>query len=283
MVSSMDALPGRSRADAHCDGRMAKRALDVAIAFAGLVCLAPVMACTALAVLVETGRPIFFSQPRLGQFGRCFRLYKFRKFHAKGQAGGCPVTLSNDPRMTRVGRFLMRTKFDELPQLWNVLKGEMSLVGPRPETLDLMDCFEPAYARILDYKPGIFGPSQVLFRDESSLYEGADDPERLYRQILFPMKARADLAYYPFSNVLSDMGWIACGIFAVMNWRLATSRDRNLLDRAETWIQRKRQGQCANVAGNEVDYVSALSAAPARILTSAMSAPEMTLRGPARH
>ena len=196
-----------------------RRLLDLIIACTGLVILAPIMMLVAIAIWADCGRPIFFSQVRVGQMGRHFRMYKFRKFHKDCDTIDCPVTIKNDRRMTRLGRRLARTKLDELPQLWNVLKGDMSVVGPRPESLDLADCFVGFSRRVLDHKPGIFGPNQVFFRDEASLYRDTSDPEKLYREALFPLKARIDLAYFPQRTILSDIGWIIFGVLAVFGLR----------------------------------------------------------------
>ena len=138
----------------------ARRALDVVLAAAGLTTLAPLMLVIALGIYAESGGPVFFSQLRLGQRGQRFRLHKFRKFSHCDSTGGAAVTLLNDARMTRVGRLLAQSKLDELPQLWNVLTGDMSMVGPRPESLALADCFGERYRAVLDFRPGIFGPNQ---------------------------------------------------------------------------------------------------------------------------
>ena len=119
----------------------ARRGFDCLVALVALVCLTPVLAIIAIAIWIDSDGPIFFSQTRLGRGARHFRLHKFRKFHERDQPGGLAVTLRSDPRMTRVGRVLERTKLDELPQLWNILVGEMALVGPRPESLAFADCF----------------------------------------------------------------------------------------------------------------------------------------------
>jgi len=193
-----------------------RRILDLVIAGTSLVLLGPIMTLVALAIWVESGRPIFFSQVRLGQMGRHFRMYKFRKFYKGSGAIDCPVTIRNDCRMTRLGGFLARAKLDELPQLWNILKGDMSVVGPRPESLDLADCFVGFYRRVLDHKPGIFGPNQVVFRDEALLYPDPLDPQQFYREVLFPLKASIDLAYFPNRTIPSDIGWIICGVLAVV-------------------------------------------------------------------
>jgi lipopolysaccharide/colanic/teichoic acid biosynthesis glycosyltransferase len=196
----------------------ARRMLDITVAGVGLTLFFPVMVLIAGAILIESGRPILFSQIRLGQGGRHFRMYKFRKFYEQRGSRGRLLTMKNDSRMTPLGYLLQRTKLDELPQLWNILKGEMSVVGPRPESLDFADCFVDAYVGVLAYKPGIFGPNQVFFRNEGSIFTGNSDPEGFYRDILFPLKARVDLAYYPRRSILSDLKWILRGLIAVFGW-----------------------------------------------------------------
>jgi lipopolysaccharide/colanic/teichoic acid biosynthesis glycosyltransferase len=196
------------------------RILDLAVAIAAIVVLGPIMVLIALAVLIESGRPIFYSQTRLGLKGRHFRIYKFRKFYHTCGADGLPLTMKNDSRMTRLGRILARTKLDELPQFWNVLRGDMSMVGPRPESIDFADCFTAPYRGVLDYKPGIFGPSQVMHRNESSRFPAGADPTEFYREVLFAEKALSDLSYYPERTVWSDLGWIARGVLAVVGWRM---------------------------------------------------------------
>jgi len=195
----------------------ARRALDIVMASVGLLVLCPCMVLIALAIWLESGRPILFSQIRLGQSGQHFRIYKFRKFHRECGAG-CGVTVSHDARFTGLGRFLGATKLDELPQLWNILRGDMSTVGPRPESLSLADCFTRDYRRVLEHKPGIFGPNQFYFRDEGSLYPEACDPEQFYREVLFPLKAEIDLAYFPHRTLGADIGWIIRGVLVVFGY-----------------------------------------------------------------
>lgn len=206
--------PARQPTDA-----LARRVFDLALALAGLVLLAPLMLPIALLIRLDTPGPVLFRQPRLGQGGHRFWLYKFRKFTDGPHAVGLAVTLKDDPRMTRVGRWLERAKLDELPQLWNILVGDMSVVGPRPETLDFADCFAGEYEGILDYRPGLFGPSQATFRNESSFYPAGLDPHEFYRAILFPAKAQIDLSYFPTRTMMSDIGWIIRGLLAVAGVR----------------------------------------------------------------
>jgi lipopolysaccharide/colanic/teichoic acid biosynthesis glycosyltransferase len=195
----------------------AVRILDLVIAVVGLAVFSPVMVLVAAALLIESGTPILFRQRRLGQTGQLFYMYKFRKFSPKLSGIG-PVTIKDDPRLTLVGKFIEITKLNELPQLWNVIRGDMSIVGPRPETPNFADCFSPRYMRVLDHKPGIFGPVQVLFRDEASLYPKSGDPDQFYREVLFPVKADIDLTYFSNRTIVSDIIWIVRGVLAVMGW-----------------------------------------------------------------
>ncbi|MDR3531275.1 MAG: sugar transferase [Rhodopila sp.] len=206
---------GRSRASSRCFAGSARRGLDVVIAMAALIMVAPAMFFIALAIISDSPGPVFFSQVRLGRDGRPFRLHKFRKFYHRLDGGGCDVTLRNDARMTRVGRLLERTKLDEVPQLWNVLVGEMSIVGPRPESLVFADCFTGPFRSILDHTPGLLGPNQVFFRNEWKYFPAERDPHEFYRTVLFPVKARNDLAYFPQRSLRSDIVWIFRGVSAV--------------------------------------------------------------------
>jgi lipopolysaccharide/colanic/teichoic acid biosynthesis glycosyltransferase len=185
-----------------------RRALDIVCAgMAGLL-LAPAALTVILAIWIEGGRPILFSQLRLGRNARPFRMYKFRKFKPDCDDRGCPLTLEGDGRLTRIGRVLAASKLDELPQLWNVLRGDMSLVGPRPESLAFADCFSNGFEKLFEHKPGLFGPCQVLFRNESRLYPSGIAAVEFYRQVLFPAKAEIDLAYFSRRTLASDLGWI---------------------------------------------------------------------------
>jgi len=194
-----------------------RRLVDVLCAGPAIFVSLPILSVIGLAVWIEGGRPILYSQLRLGLNGAPFRMYKFRKFRADCDDRGSPLTMVNDNRMTRIGGLLAAFKLDELPQLWNVLRGDMSLVGPRPETLVFADCFRNGFEKILEHRPGLVGPCQVLFRHESELFPPNGDVADFYREVLFPAKAKIDLAYYSDRTVTSDLrwvvqaGWIAVG------------------------------------------------------------------------
>ncbi|OSP53867.1 sugar transferase [Pseudoruegeria sp. SK021] len=191
------------------------RALDIGLASIGLILLSPVMLIIAIAIVIESGAPVFFTQTRIGRNGRLFRMYKFRKLD-DARDNGCPLTLKNDFRMTWIGRHLAETKLDELPQLFNILRGDMAFVGPRPESLAFADCFTEGAGPVLHERPGLFGPSQVAFRNECSLYPVGGDLIQFYRETLFPAKMALDLAYYPNRTVWSDIAWIGRGVLAVI-------------------------------------------------------------------
>lgn len=180
-----------------------------------LIVATPLLLAVAAAIVLDSGFPVFFRQERLGLHGRRFWMLKFRKFHAMVGRDTLPLTLARDRRLSRVGGVLAATKLDELPQLWNVARGDMALVGPRPEVPDFEGCFDGPFRQVLDYRPGIFGPSQVAFRDEASLYPADRPPQDFYREVLFPAKAALDLGYYPARTVTGDLKWVVRGILAV--------------------------------------------------------------------
>ena len=188
------------------------------VALALLILLTPLVTLIVVAIVIDSGLPVFFSQERLGLYGRRFRMLKFRKFRTTVGGDTRPLTLENDPRFARFGAFLAHTKLDELPQLWNVVRGDMLIVGPRPEVPDFAECFAGPFQRLLDYHPGIFGPSQAAFRAEGALYPPDQDPQDFYRQVLFPAKAGLDLAYYPARSVVGDIMWVLHGFRAVCGW-----------------------------------------------------------------
>lgn len=232
---------------------VARRSLDIVLAGAALLVLAPLLLLIGLLIYADSGAPVFFSQIRLGQNGRPFRIHKFRKLHARMTTAGAAVTVRDDMRMTRIGRWLARAKLDELPQLWNILKGDMSMVGPRPESLAFADCFTSAYAAVLQFRPGLFGPNQTFFRNEALLYSPDSDPEHFYRAVLFPLKARVDLAYFAQRTLVRDIAWVGRGMLAVCGWPLRSVDAADVVGSVEDWIQQRRrmEGASAHTAAAE--------------------------------
>ena len=181
-----------------------KRVIDVLGSLIGLAVLAPVMAAIAIIIRRQSGPPSIFRQERIGRHGQPFTLYKFRTMHA-GQSGPL-VTAAGDLRITPVGRVLRRTKADELPQLWNVIKGDMSLVGPRPEVRQYVDAW-PKEDRdaILSVRPGITDPVTVSLKHEELLLAAVADPEQVYRQEIMPRKVQGYVEYVREQSVARDL------------------------------------------------------------------------------
>jgi lipopolysaccharide/colanic/teichoic acid biosynthesis glycosyltransferase len=170
-----------------------KRILDVVGSALGLLLLLPVLAIVAVIIKLDSPGPIFFRQERVGLGGRSFRIFKFRSMVVDAARAGTALTVRADTRITRAGMFLRRSKLDELPQLINVLAGDMSIVGPRPEVPEFMKFYTPDQrAIILSMRPGITDYAAILFRDESSLLDRECDPIDVYRREIMPAK----FAYY---------------------------------------------------------------------------------------
>jgi lipopolysaccharide/colanic/teichoic acid biosynthesis glycosyltransferase len=184
-----------------------KRWMDLAGAGLGLVLLLPLGALIALAIKLQDRGPVFFGQLRVGQLGRPFRLWKFRSMIPGADRGGPRLTGAGDQRLTRVGRCLRRLKLDELPQLWNVLVGEMSLVGPRPEVPRFVQAYTPDQQEVLRYKPGITDLASVMFRREEALLAYQPDVEQFYLRFCVPRKIQLNQRYAMNATVLRDF-WI---------------------------------------------------------------------------
>jgi len=187
----------------------AKRVMDVCASFAGLVVLAPLFVLVGVAIAVDVrngaGGPVFFAQERVGRNGVRFRMWKFRTMRVNAERAGAQLTVGADPRITRVGRWLRRFKLDELPQLVNVLRGEMSLVGPRPEVPRYVALYDEAQRAVLRLVPGITDPASIRYRDEASDLSSSADPERFYIEEIMPEKIRLNLEYAACATLWSDL------------------------------------------------------------------------------
>jgi lipopolysaccharide/colanic/teichoic acid biosynthesis glycosyltransferase len=193
-----------------------KRGLDILAASVGLLLLAPLMGLIALAVKLDSHGGVFFAQRRVGRYGRPFKVLKFRTMVQDAPKRGGAITAGHDPRITRVGRILRKTKLDELPQLWNVLKGEMSLVGPRPEVEAYVALWEPTLReKVLSVRPGITGLTQIRYRHEETLLAQQPDPETYYREVLLPLKLQSDAEYVDRRTLLYDLSLILRTLLAL--------------------------------------------------------------------
>ena len=181
-----------------------KRAFDVIFSAGGLILLLPMFAVIGALILVFDGWPVFFWQERIGYRGKPFRIWKFRTMVRDAERLGKPLTIGGDPRITRIGHWLRKTKLDELPQLWNVLVGEMSFVGPRPEVKRYVNRYTPAQYRVLELVPGITDAASIAYRNETELLKCFDNPEQAYIEEIIPAKIRLNLEYATRANVLRD-------------------------------------------------------------------------------
>jgi lipopolysaccharide/colanic/teichoic acid biosynthesis glycosyltransferase len=179
-----------------------KRSVDVLVSAAVLLVALPLIAAVAMVIRLDSPGPVFYRARRVGRGGRPLRMLKFRKMHHN--ATGAPLTMSEDDRFTRVGRLLAKTKIDELPQLWHVLNGEMSLIGPRPEDPEFVAERFDDYADILAVRPGVTGLSQIAFAEESTILS-KDDPLEHYRTRIFPQKIRLDRMYAARPSLKMDV------------------------------------------------------------------------------
>ena len=209
--------------------RLAKRVLDIAAASALLLVLLPLIAVVAAAIRIDSRGPAFFRCRRVGFGGREFGMLKFRKM-AHDAAGGA-LTAPKDDRFTRLGRVLAKTKLDEIPQLWNVLRGDMSLVGPRPEDAGFVEICADEYRQILRVRPGITGLSQLAFANESEILD-PNDRHGHYVTKLLPAKARMDCLYVSRRSLMMDLKilyWTAAAV--LLRLEVAVHRQSGRLTR----------------------------------------------------
>jgi lipopolysaccharide/colanic/teichoic acid biosynthesis glycosyltransferase len=196
-----------------------KRLFDLSLSLVGLAILLPVLFLVAAAVWITSGGPVFFHQERVGLDGRPFTLVKFRTMTASDGAGGTSITVRGDPRITPLGRFLRRTKLDELPQLWNVVRGDMSLVGPRPEVPEIVEGYSPEMLEIFSVRPGITSIASLLLSDEEELLVLAPDSERAYREVLVPFKVELGMEHVRKNSLSFDIS-----VLIRTAWRLTLGR-----------------------------------------------------------
>ena len=184
-----------------------KRLLDFTVALAALYLLTLPMLAIALWIKLDSPGPVLFRQVRVGRWGNLFHIWKFRTMVADAPARGPAVTAADDRRITRAGRFLRATKLDELPQLLNVLLGQMSLVGPRPEVPQYVALYPPDLReQVLSVRPGLTDPVSLEYSDEAQRLAAAADPEREYLEVILPAKLRAAAAYAARANLWTDLG-----------------------------------------------------------------------------
>jgi lipopolysaccharide/colanic/teichoic acid biosynthesis glycosyltransferase len=188
---------------------------DLFVSLAGLILLFPSFILIAIAIKLDSPGPVFFRAQRVGRHGHLFSIYKFRSMVPDAAQKGPGITAAGDPRITRVGKVLRRTKLDELPQLINVVRGEMSLVGPRPEDPRYVALYTPEQWRVLSVRPGITSPASIRFRHEEDMLQG-EDWEQVYREKVLPAKLQIELEYLERRSVWHDLGIIAQTVLALV-------------------------------------------------------------------
>ncbi len=211
-----------------------KRALDVVVAGVCLVLLSPVILACAIAVKISSAGPVFYAGQRVGRGGREFRIHKLRTMRADNVAGS-PLTSIGDPRVTTVGGFLRRAKVDELPQLWDVLRGEMSLVGPRPEAPELVADYTEEHRRVLTVRPGITSPASIAYHNEDLLLPPQSAAETYTRTVL-PTKLAMDLAYIDHRSLLGDVRVLVSTLRVVVTGGRGGGDARRFLRRHVPWV-----------------------------------------------
>lgn len=181
----------------------------------GLICLSPLFAVLAVWIKADSKGPVFYRQVRVGKGNRDFRLFKFRSMRPDSDRLGLITVGGRDPRVTRSGYYIRKYKLDELPQLINVFKGDMSLVGPRPEVRKYVDMYTPEQLRVLDVRPGITSLASIRYRNENDILAAADDPDRAYVEQVMPDKLAIDLEYVANASLASDLRLIFSTLKAI--------------------------------------------------------------------
>jgi lipopolysaccharide/colanic/teichoic acid biosynthesis glycosyltransferase len=186
-----------------------KRLFDLLVSFCAVGLLAPIMAILAILIKLDSGGPVLYKGERVGRNGKIFRILKFRSMIMNADQMGGSSTPDDDPRITNMGRFLRKHKLDELPQLLNVLRGEMSFVGPRPQVQWAVDLYTEEERRILSVRPGITDYASIYFSNEGEILSGSADPDRDYMEKIHPRKTQLALKYVDDCSLLNDIRIIA--------------------------------------------------------------------------
>ena len=182
-----------------------KRVLDFVLTLTALVVLSPIMLIIGILIVLDSKGPMIYKQERIGKKGKPFCLYKFRTMLTHSDKQGLLTVGDRDPRITHLGYFLRKAKLDELPQLWNVLVGDMSIVGPRPEVAKYVNMYNDRQRKVLDVRPGLTDPASLEYIDENKILASFEHPEEAYIQIVMPRKLELNLEYLERRNFFSDL------------------------------------------------------------------------------
>ncbi|MYF99887.1 sugar transferase [Candidatus Poribacteria bacterium] len=185
-----------------------KRTFDIIVSTSVLLIFSPLFLLGSILAKIQSSGPVFYKAKRIGLGGKIFELFKFRTMVENADKIGIGLTTHKDSRVTSIGRFLRYTKLDELPNFINVIKGEMSLIGPRPESPEYVQYYTETHKQVLLVKPGITGPSQIANRNEEEKLAAHTDPETYYITVLMPKKLAIDLQYVESQSFISDIKWL---------------------------------------------------------------------------
>jgi lipopolysaccharide/colanic/teichoic acid biosynthesis glycosyltransferase len=241
---------------------MTKRLLDVAISAIGLLLSLPVLAPVLFLVWAQDRRSPFYVAKRVGKGGKHFRLVKIRSMVVGADRSGVDSTSAGDPRITPLGRWVRAYKLDELPQLWNVLRGEMSLVGPRPNVQRDVDLYTDLEMRLLSVKPGITDLSSIVFSDENEILRGSPDPDLEYNRLIRPWKSRLGLFYLDHRSTILDLQLIALTAMAMVSRKAALRGLERIL------LVRRAEGSLIEAAARRGPLVPYPPPGSAEILTT---------------
>ena len=196
-----------------------KRLFDILAGGLAFVALSPLLLIIAIWIKLDSKGPVFYRQVRVGRYNKDFRIFKFRSMRVGADKGSLVTIGGHDPRVTRSGYFIRKFKFDELPQLINVIVGDMSLVGPRPEVRHYVDYWTPEQMHVLDVRPGITDPASIKFRNENELMEKAEDPEKYYIEVIMQEKIKLYLEYVEKHSFWYDLGLIFKTFWVIVSER----------------------------------------------------------------
>lgn len=216
------------------------RVFDFIVSLIGSVMLSPLFIVTALLIKLTSPGPILYSQKRVGRNGRLFSLYKFRSMVVNADRIGTSVTTGKDPRITKVGRILRKTKLDELPQLWNVLKGDMGFVGPRPDVPEIVNNYTREMKRILEVRPGITSNASLHLRNEEDLLSLAEDHDKAYEEIFVPAKVKLAMEHVHRKSFLFDFGILLQTVWVLTAGRIWPTKEHPVVKEIQQAIERMK-------------------------------------------
>lgn len=214
------------------------RALDFMIALIAIPILLPLFIFVLFLIKFSSSGPIIYSQERVGLNSRIFHLYKFRSMVINADQIGTSVTTGKDHRVTKIGRILRKTKLDELPQLWNVLKGDMSFVGPRPDVPEIVNNYNSEMKKILEVRPGITSNASLHLRNEEDLLSLAKDPDRAYEEIFIPAKVKFAMEHVNKNHFFFDFGIILQTVWALTGGKIWPLKEHPIIDEIKKDIER---------------------------------------------